>query len=82
MFQELWFRGERYGLAHWTLRVSVARDVEAGGVLCSRCGFEIVPGTPWDLGHDDLNPDAYTGPEHRRCNRATAGRRRAYSRRW
>src|SRR5262245_25661856 len=49
--------------------------VLAGGVRCARCGEEIRPGEPWDLGHRDGSKVEYTGPEHRRCNRATSGRR-------
>jgi len=49
--------------------------VEAGGVSCARCGRPIVPGEPWDLGHDDCDRTRWSGPEHQRCNSATAGRR-------
>jgi hypothetical protein len=57
--------------------------VEAGATLCARCGELIIPGEPWDLGHDDYDRSRYAGPEHRRCNRATAGRMTPrWSRRW
>lgn len=60
--------------------------VAAGNVRCARgseCFYRegdqgglIRPGQPWDLGHvDGGGPHDYAGPEHRRCNRATAGRR-------
>jgi len=44
----------------------------------------IEPGTPWDLGHTDgTNYELYSGPEHRRCNRATeTHKRRRWSRHW
>lgn len=45
--------------------------VEAGGVLCWRCGALIDRRAPWDLGHDDVDRTKYRGPEHRACNRAT-----------
>jgi hypothetical protein len=63
-----------YGAKHQALRKAWARKVAAGGVSCARCGLEIVPGEPWDLGHVDGDRSRYTGLEHRRCNRATAGR--------
>ncbi len=65
-----------YGNRHQALRKQWAPKVAAGEVLCARCGRPIVPGTPWDLGHSDTDRRFYTGPEHRRCNRATAGRRK------
>jgi hypothetical protein len=63
-----------YGSAHQTLRAGWTQRVAAGGVRCARCGLPIAPGEPWDLGHDDYDRRIWTGPEHRRCNRATSGR--------
>ncbi len=70
-----------YGRAHRALRARYAPFVASGKALCARCSLPITPDEPWDLGHDDLDRSRYTGPEHRRCNRATAGRHRK-SRRW
>lgn len=61
-----------YGPAHQQLRKREARRVDAGGVLCARCGRPIIPGSDWDLGHDDRDRSRYTGPEHSACNRATS----------
>ncbi len=72
-----------YGTKHQRLREAWRRQVEAGTVSCARCGRLIVPGELWDLGHVDGDRSSYQGPEHRACNRATAGRRRRiYSRVW
>jgi hypothetical protein len=70
-----------YGWTHQKLRAAWRSRVAAGGVMCARCGQPIFPGEPWDLGHDDHDRRRYQGPEHRRCNRATA-RKRIKSRRW
>ena len=70
-----------YGVAHQRARRQAKVLVDAGVAVCARCGEVIVPGEPWDLGHDDIDRSVYTGPEHARCNRATAGRARR-SRRW
>lgn len=64
-----------YGGPHQTLRAELAPMVAAGGVRCARCNELIGPGEPWDLGHVDHDRSRYAGPEHRRCNRATSGRR-------
>ena len=63
-----------YGTEHRNLRNQWRPQVEAGTVHCARCGRPIQPGQPWDLGHDDHDRTRYRGPEHARCNRATAGR--------
>ena len=61
-----------YGQAHRARRRGIALMVEAGIVRCARCGELIRPGEPWDLGHvDGTERMVYSGPEHRRCNRAT-----------
>jgi len=52
-----------------------SRDVEVGRVSCARCRRPIVPGTPWDLDHDDHDRTLYLGASHRRCNRRTAAHR-------
>lgn len=64
-----------YGREHWKLRARFKEVVEAGGALCARCGLPISPFEPWDLGHVDGFRDRWSGPEHRRCNRATATHR-------
>lgn len=71
-----------YGAAHRRLRERWAKRVERGGVQCTRCWLPIVPGTPWDLGHDDYDRSRYTGPEHARCNRGAPRRGRRKARRF
>lgn len=66
-----------YGTAHQKLRAQVKRDVNAGTAYCWRCTRPILPGTAWDLGHDDEDRTRYRGPEHARCNRATSSHREA-----
>lgn len=68
-----------YDYRHRQLRERMKPTVEAGGVDCWRCTEPIQPGTPWDVGHDDDDRTRYRGPEHRSCNRATAGRRKIYT---
>ena len=65
-----------YGSAHKRLRRAWDLKVQAGGVRCARCHCPIVPGTPWDLGHDDHDRTKYNGAEHRRCNRGAPRRKR------
>src|SRR4051812_23105917 len=74
----------RYGRPHRRERESWVPRVATGTVRCARgagclyrdrpSGTLILPGELWDLGHDDLNPSGPSLPEHRKCNRATAGR--------
>jgi hypothetical protein len=67
----------KYGWRHQQLRERMRRQVEAGLAVCARCGKPIIPGTPWDAGHVDGNPNLYQGAEHRACNRASASHRAA-----
>jgi hypothetical protein len=62
-----------YGAAHQTKRRVWARRIYSGEqVSCARCGWPILPGQYWDLGHvDGSGKSQYSGPEHRACNRAT-----------
>jgi hypothetical protein len=48
-----------------------------GDAHCWRCGKWIDPSGDFDTGHDDDDPNAWQGPEHRHCNRATSGRKAA-----
>ena len=65
---------KRYGYSYQKTRAQWKLKVDRGEVHCARCGKWIAPGTPWDLGHDDNDRGVIRGPEHRKCNRATAGR--------
>lgn len=58
-----------YGGEHQSERADWKRKVDAGGVLCARCGFPIEPGEAWDLDHTD-DRSGYLGPSHASCNRA------------
>jgi hypothetical protein len=69
-------RNPRYSARHDTERRRLAPLVAAGGQICPRCGLPIRPDQEWDLDHDDLDPSRYLGASHRRCNRATSGRRK------
>ena len=64
-----------YGWVHQNERKRWVRRVEAGGVVCWRCGKPIPPGSKFDLGHVDEDGRARGFPtraaEHRACNRAT-----------
>ena len=64
-----------YGEAHRKLRKRLTPLVAAGRAVGARCGKPIAPHQLWDLDHCDYNRNAYLGPWHRRCNRATATRR-------
>jgi hypothetical protein len=66
-----------YGAAHQRLRAQWAPRVEAGEVDCWRCEKPIEPGSPWHLGHDDVDRSITRGPEHDACNLGSAARRRA-----
>lgn len=67
------------------------------GGICPKCGKHVAKGRPqkgfcgWDTGHDDVDRDIYTGPEHSCCNRKagakkaarlTNAKHRVWSRRW
>lgn len=61
------------GGRHKRARRLWASRIKGGGVVCARCGLPILVGMDWDLGHDDLDPTRYLGPEHSRCNRRAGG---------
>jgi hypothetical protein len=65
-----------YGAKHQKLRQRVAREVAAGLVSCSRCGFPIAPAESWDLGHSRIATAASTParpPAYRTSLRTTCG---------
>jgi hypothetical protein len=62
-----------YGGEHQALRRALSPYVP--GSRCWRCGRPILPGQPWDLGHDDDDPGSYRGPEHARCSRQAGARK-------
>jgi hypothetical protein len=64
-----------YGAEHQALRKQLAPDVAAGKTTCWRCRLPILPGQPWDLGHDDVDRSLYRGPEHRGHNRSAGARK-------
>jgi hypothetical protein len=64
-----------YGHDHQAERARWAPAVAHGVIPCTRCGHLIAPGAYWDLGHDDNDRSRWTGPEHRRCNRAAGARK-------
>jgi len=69
--------GQRgYGRGHKAERARWAPKVDRGIVDCARCGELIEPGRPWDLGHND-DRTAWTGPEHRSCNRVAGAKNAA-----
>ena len=74
-------KNRKYGRPHKLVRLELAPLVEAGLVSCARCGDPIEPGTRWHLGHDDVDPSLYQGPEHAWCNEG-APKRNVTSRRW
>jgi len=68
-----------YGQAHQQERRKWKPIVDAGQAVChaKTCVMRsraIQPGEEWDLGHTE-DRTAWTGPEHRRCNRREGARR-------
>jgi hypothetical protein len=61
--------------AYRAVRAALQREQLLGGLVCVRCGGRIEPGDRMDVGHVDGDPSRIWGPEHARCNRATARHR-------
>jgi hypothetical protein len=62
----------RYDTHHKQLRDQWKARIDRGElVICAKpgCGKPIIPGQPFDLGHDENR--SHRGPEHQACNRAT-----------
>lgn len=68
-----------YGAEHQKERKRWEPTVKAGHAVCPRCNTTIEPNEPWDLGHND-DRTAWTGPEHRDCNRRAGQSNAAASR--
>lgn len=68
-----------YGYPHQLARRRMARVVDAGLAVCSRCGHPIVPGADWHLDHSDDRAD-YLGAAHALCNLRAGGRKGAAAR--
>jgi hypothetical protein len=67
------------GRSVMVLRRQWQARIDAGDVDCARCGYPLVQGQVWDIGHTvdrALGGTAADGlaPEHARCNRAAGGR--------
>lgn len=62
-----------YGADHQKERRRWEPTVKAGKAKCARCGEDIDPAGPWDLGHND-DRTQWTGPEHVKCNRGAGAR--------
>lgn len=60
-----------YGARHQAERRRYEAVMRRQGGVCARCGRWILPGAPWDLGHDPYDRSRYLGPMHQRCNRDT-----------
>jgi hypothetical protein len=74
------------GREHQRLGEQLRPMVEAGEVICSRCGRPILPGQRWHVDHDDADRSLYrdgpTGPtSHAFCNIGAVSKRRARLRR-
>lgn len=65
-----------YDSRHQAERERWRPTVEDGQASCARCSKPIHPDEPWDLGHTD-DRTAWTGPEHRFCNRSAGGKNAA-----
>jgi hypothetical protein len=72
---------KRYAKEHKRLRAILAPRVSLGLERCAFCGERIMPGQPWDLGHNS-DGVTYNGPEHMGCNRGVAARAERHSRDW
>jgi hypothetical protein len=73
-----------YGHTHQQERKRLEPIVAQGLTVCTRHGHPQFPDCPgliqptheWELGHDDTDKGAYTGPEHKTCNRRAGGLKR------
>ena len=68
-----------YGTQHQKLRARMKPIVDAGQVICARCGERIQPGQRWCLDHADTahahQVGAYLGASHAWCNQLARNRK-------
>lgn len=64
-----------YGWKHQKARKAAADKVSAEGYVCGRCHQYRPPGTPFELDHDDTDPNRYRGPACPGCNASAGGQK-------
>ena len=73
----------KYGWSHWRLRADIALGSRWAREVCTGAASRSSRPTSGTLGMSDgAGARSYSGPEHSRCNRATAGRNGEAASKW